>query len=142
MVIRKQSKKRRYLGTRTRGAGDTKNRRGSGCRGGTGRAGAFRHKFSKYFDEEKEFKLKPATTELAVSICKLNEYVENLLENNKIKKTDLEKGIEIDFSENKVFKKYSKIIGRSEPKFKFILKNVKATETVKGKVENKGGTLE
>lgn len=142
MVVRKAKKTKKYLGTRTRGAGNTKNRRGGGNRGGRGRAGAFAHKFVKYLNEEKDYKLKPKKKELAVSLRYINAYVENLLIKGKIKKAELEKGYEIDFDKHKDFKKYSKVIGRTEPKYKLILKNVKATEKVKELIKRSGGKLE
>jgi large subunit ribosomal protein L15 len=44
MVIRIKSKRSKYHGTRTCGAGNTKNRRGKGNRGGVGRGGR-KHRF-------------------------------------------------------------------------------------------------
>ncbi|MFH0715170.1 MAG: uL15 family ribosomal protein [Candidatus Diapherotrites archaeon] len=49
MTIRRERKKHRMRGNRTHGHGNTKNRRGSGIRGGQGRAGSHKHKFSKYY---------------------------------------------------------------------------------------------
>jgi large subunit ribosomal protein L15 len=46
MVLRYEKKARRYLGTRRWGGGNIKNRRGSGSRGGVGRAGK-KHKFTR-----------------------------------------------------------------------------------------------
>ncbi len=45
MARRTKSKKRKYLGNRTYGGGNTKNRRGKGSRGGVGRAGYHKHKW-------------------------------------------------------------------------------------------------
>ena len=53
MVVRARSKSRKFLGTRTWGAGNKKNRRGSGSRGGIGRAGK-KHKFSRIVKYEPE----------------------------------------------------------------------------------------
>ncbi len=39
MVVRNQKRSRRYLGTRRWGAGNIKNRRGKGSRGGVGKSG-------------------------------------------------------------------------------------------------------
>ena len=142
MVVRQERRKKRYLGTRTRGAGDTKNRRGAGSRCGRGRAGHFGHHWIKFIDEEKKVSQKGLTKDVAISLLMLNEYVDNLVDAGTIKKADLEKGIEIDFAENKRFKKYTKVIGRKEPKYKFMLKNIKAIENVKKMVENKGGKIE
>ncbi len=43
---RKTVKKRKYLGLRFNGAGNVKNRRGSGNRGGRGNAGLHKHKYT------------------------------------------------------------------------------------------------
>lgn len=45
MVRRFEKKFKKYLGNRTHGAGNTKNRRGKGNRGGVGRAGLHKHKW-------------------------------------------------------------------------------------------------
>jgi large subunit ribosomal protein L15 len=45
MVVRKEKRSRKYLGTRRWGAGNVKNARGSGDRGGVGRGGR-KHKFT------------------------------------------------------------------------------------------------
>ncbi len=46
MTQRKQKRKISYRGLRTHGAGNVKNRRGSGNRGGRGNAGLCKHKFT------------------------------------------------------------------------------------------------
>jgi large subunit ribosomal protein L15 len=53
MALRYEKKSRRYLGTRRWGGGNIKNRRGSGSRGGVGRAGK-KHKFTRIVKYEKE----------------------------------------------------------------------------------------
>jgi large subunit ribosomal protein L15 len=53
MVIRNRSKSRKFLGSRSWGAGNIKNRRGSGSRGGVGRAGK-KHKFTRLVKYEPE----------------------------------------------------------------------------------------
>ncbi|MCX6767472.1 MAG: uL15 family ribosomal protein [Candidatus Micrarchaeota archaeon] len=44
MPRRQERKKKKYLGNRTHGAGNMKNRRGKGSKGGRGRAGLHKHK--------------------------------------------------------------------------------------------------
>ncbi len=46
MPKRYKKKKLKYRGKRTQGGGDVKNRRGAGNRGGKGRAGIWKHRFS------------------------------------------------------------------------------------------------
>ena len=47
MPERKDRKIKKYRGTRSCGTGNTKNKRGSGCRGGVGNAGLHKHKWSQ-----------------------------------------------------------------------------------------------
>jgi large subunit ribosomal protein L15 len=54
MVVRKQKHNRKYLGTRRWGVGNIKNARGKGDRGGVGRAGARKHKFTYMVVYERE----------------------------------------------------------------------------------------
>ena len=141
MVVRNDRSRKKYLGQRTRGAGNTKNRRGAGCRGGRGNAGRFKHAFSNtYMKDGAKITLKPSETIKAISVLRLNEYVDRLLINKKIKEADLEKGVELDFSVNPTFKKYNKVIGR-KVEYKFILKNVKVTDMLKKAIEDKGGKI-
>jgi large subunit ribosomal protein L15 len=51
MARRIKSKKRKYLGNRTYGGGNTKNRRGKGTRGGVGRAGYHKHRWLRTIKE-------------------------------------------------------------------------------------------
>lgn len=46
MVVRREKRNRKYLGTRRWGVGNIKNARGKGDRGGVGRAGARKHNFT------------------------------------------------------------------------------------------------
>jgi len=140
MVIRTCRNVKKYLGQRTRGGGNTKNRRGAGNRGGRGNAGRFKHKYSKFYTlDGTRIDLKPKSNEKAISIIKLNDFVDTGIQTGKIK--DIEKGITIDFKKDKVFKKYYKVIGRKAD-YKFILKNVKSSVPLKKAVESKGGQVE
>ncbi len=51
MARRQRRKSNKMRGMRTHGAGNKKNRRGKGVRGGVGKAGSHKHKFSKYYLE-------------------------------------------------------------------------------------------
>ncbi len=53
MVLRQKKHSRKFLGARRWGAGNIKNRRGSGSRGGVGRAGK-KHKFTRIVKYEKD----------------------------------------------------------------------------------------
>ncbi len=53
MALRYEKRARKFLGARRWGAGNIKNRRGSGSRGGVGRAGK-KHKFTRIVKYERE----------------------------------------------------------------------------------------
>lgn len=55
VMKRKGRRKKRYLGQRSHGRGDTKNRRGSGNRGGRGMAGIDKHKWSWAMKYDKDY---------------------------------------------------------------------------------------
>ena len=55
VMKRKGRRNKRYLGQRSHGRGDTKNRRGSGNRGGRGMAGVCKHKWSWATKYAKEY---------------------------------------------------------------------------------------
>ena len=52
---RKSKRSRKFHGTRSHGKGNAKNRRGSGGKGGVGRAGMHKHKFSYATTYEREW---------------------------------------------------------------------------------------
>lgn len=54
MVVRKQKRSRKYLGTRRWGVGNIKNARGAGDRGGVGNAGSRKHKFTYMTSKARE----------------------------------------------------------------------------------------
>ncbi|MEW6295425.1 MAG: uL15m family ribosomal protein [Candidatus Diapherotrites archaeon] len=137
MTVRKRKKKLRLRGGRTFGQGNTKNRRGSGSRGGCGRAGSHKHKFSKYYDSfGTKIRMKPKEREKAVNLDELNELIPGLLAEKKI--IGEEKKIIID-AKNVLF---SKILGRGKTEFVLELKGIKASRKAKQKIESKGGKIE
>jgi len=54
MARRKESKRKKFLATRTWGAGNTKNRRGKGSQGGKGYAGSHKHNWGRILKYEPE----------------------------------------------------------------------------------------
>jgi len=58
MRKRKSKKTRKYLGKRSHGAGDVKNRRGSGNRGGRGMAGMAKHRWTTTTNMDRDSKTK------------------------------------------------------------------------------------
>ncbi len=61
-MVRKQKRARKYLGSRRWGVGNIKNARGAGDRGGVGRAGARKHKFTRMVTKERELMRKHGFT--------------------------------------------------------------------------------
>ncbi len=137
MVVRQRRKKNKLRGQRTHGAGNTKNRRGSGCKGGVGRAGSHKHKFSIYWKEfGKHSKLLPKTEKNAMN---LEEFLANIPEwiaEKKIVKTPW--GFEIDGKTVCV----EKILGRGNVNAKIALKNIDVSKHAKEKILSAGGTIE
>ncbi|MCX8190357.1 MAG: uL15 family ribosomal protein [Candidatus Diapherotrites archaeon] len=87
-MVRKRKKKEKLRGHRTHGKGDTKNKRGGGSRGGCGRAGAKKHKFMLFRNEEPKKRLKPRAKKAAISIRKLEKLLEKLKSSGKIDSKD------------------------------------------------------
>jgi len=54
MVRRQKKRSRKYHASRTWGGGNTKNRRGKGCRGGVGKGGSNRQKFTYFVKYDKD----------------------------------------------------------------------------------------
>jgi len=109
MVVRKGKKVRKFRGKRTYGYGSHKKHRGGGSRGGRGKAGLHKHKWSytvKYAPEhfgKRGFKRPAAVVKeiKAINLKKIDQTVEKLLEqkiaekeNDKIKINVLKLGYE------------------------------------------------
>ena len=134
-MIRKDKKAKKYLGTRSRGAGNTKNRRGAGYKGGKGKAGRWKHKIFSYQElVGAKSRLKPKKKINAISLYDLNEIIS--------KKYAKEKEIVLDFKENKDLKKYDKILGNGNINYKIKVKNVLCSEKAKEKILANGGSVE
>lgn len=54
IMARKEKQKKKYLGQRSHGRGNTKRRRGGGCRGGRGMGGIDKHKWSWAMNNDKD----------------------------------------------------------------------------------------
>ncbi len=57
MVNRKGKRNRKFLGSKSHGGGNAKNRRGKGNKGGWGRAGTGKHRFTYITSKERSFLL-------------------------------------------------------------------------------------
>lgn len=124
-----KSKVDRLRGKRTHGKGNTKNKRGAGCKGGRGRAGSFKHKFTKYYVVIGKRKLLTprlrAKTKLkTITLHDLNKYL-----------TDKDT---LDLKEIG----FEKILGTGNLEKAVKIKNAQVTKIAKKKIEDKGGVVE
>ncbi|MBU0662127.1 uL15 family ribosomal protein [Candidatus Micrarchaeota archaeon] len=137
MVVRRDKKKIKLRGQRYHGGGNTKNRRGAGCRGGRGRAGSHKHKFSKYYgDYGMKRKLKAKKKGTALNICGLEKVIERLSAKKEVEKEGAL--IVIDGRELGI----EKILGMGMIKEKVLLRNVMVSRRAKEAVEKAGGKVE
>jgi len=137
MVVRKRKKKNTLRGNRVHGKGDTKNKRGAGCRGGRGRAGSHKHKFTKYWKTfGKHGTLKVKKTLIGINISDLVDKLPTLV---SAKKVEQEKGAYI-IDGKKL--KFDKILGRGKLKEQLIVKNLEVTKKAAEIIKNAGGKIE
>ncbi len=133
---RKRKKKDKQRGMRTHGKGNTKNSRGAGTRGGRGKAGSHKHKYSKYYKEFGGKKaMKPKKKPKALNLSELETELPGLLE----KKKAVEKGGKV-FLDGKTAG-IGKILSRGSIKYKLSLKNIKASEKAAEKIIAAGGEI-
>ena len=136
MVERHRKKKNRLRGHRTHGAGNTKNRRGSGSRGGVGRGGSKKSKFTKYY---MTFGVKVRLTgSPAVDACNLDTLDALMSRLVLEKKLAMENGLPVFDGEKHHI---GKILGRGNVSRKMILKNVKASKSAAAKLQAAGCIL-
>ena len=137
MTVRRRRKKNKLRGKRTHGAGDTKNRRGAGNKGGRGKAGSHKHKFSKYYGlfgtEKKKVMGKPKPLSLnienVIAMLPLWEKEGKVEKNGGVFVLDGKKvGI-------------GKILGRGQIGFPLYLKNIKASSQALAKIEKAKGRV-
>jgi len=134
---RRGRKKEKVRGHRTHGKGNTKNNRGAGSRGGRGRAGSQRHKFSKYYMEFGGKKaMKPCKKEHSINLDILMERIPQWVKKGKAAE---ENGA--IFIDGRTVG-FDKILGRGKIEKKLVLKNIKATKSALEKIEKAGGSIE
>ncbi len=138
MVVRRSKKRAKLLGQRTRGHGDTKNRRGAGSRGGRGLAGSHKHKWSKYYGKFGKEKRKVLSSKKvrAINIDQLMQLMPRLLEKGKASK---EQGM-IVVDGRKVG--FDKLLSNGSLKEKVLLRNMKASKKAAEKVMKAQGKIE
>jgi large subunit ribosomal protein L15 len=140
MVVRIKKKRRR--GERTY-HGSHKKRRGKGSKGGSGKAGLHKHKWTytvkyepKHFGKRgfKSVK-KKYYEEKAINIGELNELISRLEKDNKLN-LENEK-IKINLKDLG----YDKILGRGEINKAIIVEVKKISKIARNKIEEKGGEI-
>ena len=136
MARRFASKSRKYLGNRSHGAGNTKNRRGKGSKGGVGRAGYHKHKWLKTIKEglngsrRRGFTNRNATISSQISLAKLQMEIEA----GKYKK-------EADGSYRIELTDTQRVLSQGDLTAKIAIKAGKFTAKAKEKIEKAGGKI-
>jgi large subunit ribosomal protein L15 len=120
-----KSKDDRLRGNRSHGKGNTKNGRGAGCKGGRGRAGSTKHKFSKYYVTFGiKRRLAPKAQLKAINLCDLDLLIKD---QNEVNLKDLG---------------YDKILAKGTLSKAVKFKNALVTQRAKEKIEEVGGSVE
>ena len=137
MTDRKRRKSNKQRGERTHGKGDTKNKRGAGNRGGRGRAGSHKHKYSMYYgqfgQEKKQIIGKPKAPTLNVE--DLESYIPKWEQEQKVKKEG--NLMVLDGTLIGV----AKITGRGTIAIPVSLKNLSASKKAQEKIIAAGGNI-
>ncbi len=137
MVVRRVRKKNKVRGHRTHGKGNTKNRRGAGCRGGRGMAGSDKHKYSKYYVEfGGKVRLKTKGMPKALNLADLVDMMPALEEKGLIEK----KGTAYLIDGDKIG--YGKLLGRGDVDMKLEVTGMSVSKNAVGKIEAKGGSVD
>ncbi len=134
MVVRTRRKKNKLRGQRTHGGGGTKNRRGAGNRGGVGRAGSHKHKFSKYyvdFGTKRTLKAKDKIEAIDLAVISMN--LADWVKDGKAKKDG-----ELFVINGKLLG-FGKILGRGKIIEKIKVENANVSKKAAEKITNAGG---
>lgn len=136
MTDRKRRKKNTLRGHRYHGAGNVKNRRGAGCRGGRGKAGSHKHKYVNYHEQFGKhgfipLKRKNSETSSEINLRKLAD----MIIQGKIPK-DGEKYL-LDKTLG-----YDKILGQGNIEHSLHIKGIAVSSSAKEKIEKAGGIIE
>lgn len=128
MTERKRKKRTKRLGKRTF-SGNTKNRRGAGTRGGRGRAGGHKHKFTKMQHEFGGQKaMKPKQKQKSINLSWLEQKIVQLKEKKLV--TEKKGVLVIDGKKIGI----SKILGKGSISFKAVFKNIAFSKKAKEKL--------
>ncbi len=138
MTVRKRKRKNKLRGSRTFGTGNTKHKRGSGCKGGKGRAGSHKHKYSKYyatFGVTVRLKTKDKKG-IEMNLGQIDESIEKWLSDKMIEKSA--DAYIIDCKKLGI----RKILSRGNLAKKVILRNAQLSEKAREKILASKGTIE
>lgn len=138
MVRRRERKWKDYLGSRTWGGGNTKNRRGKGSRGGKGYAGSHKHKWFKMIVEEPDHFGSKGFAQIPVTLAKkralktinVSDIYSMASVGNLQKKDDL---FQFEFD--------GKVLGSGIIAVPVAVKAVSVSESAKAKIEAAGGKI-
>ncbi len=136
MTVRKRRRVNKLRGKRFHGHGNTKNARGKGARGGMGRAGSHKHKFTSYwmtFGQKITLKAKPKPK--AINLAEFLRLIPQWLSEKKAEK----KGEKIVVDGYKVG--YGKILGRGNVEQALVLSNLAVSKGAREKIEEAGGSV-
>lgn len=138
MTVRKRKRKNKLRGSRTFGTGNTKHKRGSGCKGGKGRAGSHKHKYSKYYDTfGVTVRLKPGKLEgREMNLWQIGENIEGWLSSKMIEKSG--DTYVIDCRKLGI----RKILSKGNLAHKIILRNAQLSEKAREKILASKGSIE
>lgn len=135
MVERKRRKKNKLRGQRTMGAGNTKNRRGAGSRGGRGKAGSNKHRFHTIGRlKPVKYRLKADRKGEAIQLGRLNDMLDVLVAKGKVTKEGEKYIVGIKSG-------FEKILSQGEATHKIILK-INASKKAIAKITKAGGKFE
>ncbi len=137
MTVRRRKKKNTVRGERTHGQGDTKNRRGAGSRGGRGRAGSHKHKFTKYQGEFGQDKKKVIGKPVgpSMNLDMIEQSIPKWIAQGKVEK----EGTTIKIDGKKIG--VAKIVGRGKLISKVSFENVKASKKAAEKISESGSKI-
>lgn len=142
VIPRRKKKTKKYRGSRFHGYGKLRQHRGGGRRGGRGRAGLHKHKWTwttakdpEYFGRGRRgFKRPGAIQPRVINLGQIEERLEQFSSLNVISKTEDGK-LEIDL----VKAGYDKVLGMGKLSSPIIIKCKAFTETAIKKIEEAGG---
>lgn len=130
MVVRRRSRSNKKRGSRTQ-HGNTKNWRGGGSRGGRGRAGSHKHKYSKYYNTfGTKIRLKPKKMpEKVLNLGDLDALIPQWLAQKKCEK-DSENKIVLDGKKIGI----TKLLGSGNTAYELVLKNISLSKKAEEKM--------